>query len=258
MLIRLHVRLRAALWLAVVWLGVCMAPAFAAPVNDSVTAPLLPHVAERLATHQPLLIIAFGSSSTEGVGASSPAATYPARLQALLAAAMPDDEAVAVRNRGIGGEDADDMLQRLPRILDEHPDLVIWQTGSNDPLRDVPLDRFIDETKTGIRLIQAAGADVMLMEPQLCRVLAAHGDAIAYRDAVRSVAAETGVPVVRRFDLMRAWLASGVLTTEQMLSPDGLHMADAGYAKLAEAVAHMILRHTVPPRVAAVSSSQAR
>ena len=38
---------------------------------------------------QALRIIAFGSSSTEGVGASSPAATYPSRLLADLKASSP-------------------------------------------------------------------------------------------------------------------------------------------------------------------------
>src|SRR5579871_5623313 len=81
-----------------------------------------------------LTIIALGSSSTEGVGASSPAHTYPALLQKQLRAALPK-VAVKVVNRGIGGQDVDDMMRRLPAIIGERPDLIIWQTGSNDPLR---------------------------------------------------------------------------------------------------------------------------
>ena len=101
--------------------------------------------------HLPLRIIAFGSSSTEGIGASSPAATYPSRLLAALTAALPAGQRVIVFNRGIGGEDADDMLRRLPAVIAERPDLIIWQTGSNDPLRAVPLDRFVQETMAGVR-----------------------------------------------------------------------------------------------------------
>jgi hypothetical protein len=52
---------------------------------ESTGTSVLPHVAARLAQHQPLSIIAFGSSSTEGVGASSPAHAYPAQLQVDLA-----------------------------------------------------------------------------------------------------------------------------------------------------------------------------
>jgi hypothetical protein len=40
-----------------------------------------------------------------------------------------------------------------------------------------------------------------------------------------------------------------------MLSPDGLHMADGGYAKLADAVALEILRRTEPQHVAMDTAS---
>jgi acyl-CoA thioesterase-1 len=209
----------------------------------------LSHVMERLAAHQPVRIIAFGSSSTEGVGASSPAATYPSRLQAALVAAWPMRQ-VVVLNRGIGGEDADDMARRLPAVIAEHPDLIIWQTGSNDPLRDLPLDRFVQETTAGVQEIRSARIDLMLLEPQLCRQLEGKATSIEYRDALRTIGTEMDVPVIRRYDLMRSWLADGVLTPAEMLSPDGLHMADGGYAKLADAIAADILRDTQPPRIA--------
>ena len=71
-----------------------------------------------------------------------------------------------------------------------------------------------------------------------------------YRDALRAIGKGMDVPVIRRYDLMRAWLANGVLTPAQMLAPDGLHMADGGYAKLADAVATDILRRAEPRLVA--------
>ncbi len=125
-------------------------PAFAGGTQTMPDSGRLLRVIERLATHQPVRIIAFGSSSTEGAGASSPAATYPSRLQVVLNAAWEPRQHVIVLNRGIGGEDADDMMQRLPALIAEHPDLIIWQTGSNDPLRNVPLERFEQETRAGI------------------------------------------------------------------------------------------------------------
>jgi len=216
----------------------------------------LTRVASRLAARQKLRIIAFGSSSTEGIGASSPAAAYPSRLQAALAAALRGRE-VVVLNRGIGGEDADDMARRLPAVIAEHPDLIIWQTGSNDPLRDVPLDRFVQETVAGIQAIRAAHIDVMLMEPQLCHALDGTATTPGYRDALRAIGERMDVPVIRRYDMMRGWLADGVLTPAQMLSPDGLHMADGGYARLADAIARDIL-HRAEPRVATTDAALSR
>jgi acyl-CoA thioesterase I len=226
-----------------------VAPAFA---GDSPPDPLQ-HVALRLAQHAPLRITAFGSSSTEGVGASSPAATYPSRLLKDLSALLPEKQRVVVLNRGIGGEDANAMAKRLPAIIAERPDLIIWQTGSNDALRGVPVSRFIDETVSGVRAIRAAHIDVMLMEPQLCKALEGKEASPLYRDVVRLIGEDMQVPVIRRYDLMRDWLATGVLTASEMLSPDGLHMTDGGYAKLAEIIAADIVHGANPPLVARAS-----
>jgi acyl-CoA thioesterase I len=225
-------------------------PAFAGSARTMSDSARLLHVIERMAAHQLVRIIAFGSSSTEGVGASSPSATYPSRLQVVLTAAWASRLPVVVLNRGVGGEDADDMARRLPTVIAEHPDLIIWQTGSNDPLRGVPLARFEQETTAGIDEIRAAHIDVMLLEPQLCRELENKPVSVEYRDALRAIGEAMDVTVIRRYDLMRQWVADGVLTPEQMLSPDGLHMADGGYAKLADAIADDIRQATEPRRVA--------
>ena len=217
-------------------LGVALmsAPAPGAPMPAT-----LPHVALRIRHAAPLRIVAFGSSSTEGVGASSPAASYPSRLQAVLRAALHGR--VEVVNAGIGGQDAEDMARRIPAVIALRPDLVIWQTGSNDPLRGVPVARFVDLTRDGVVALRRAGIDVMLMEQQDCAVLRAHAGSLAYRDALRRLAAELRVPLVRRYDLMHAWLADGALTPAQLYYHDGLHMTDGGYAMLAEAVGRQIL-----------------
>ena len=225
-------------------------PAFADDQPRAIDHAHLTRVAMRLAAHQPVRIIAFGSSSTEGVGASSLAGSYPSRLLVDLTAILPQHQQISVLNRGIGGEDADDMVRRLPTIINEHPDLIIWQTGTNDPLRKLPLDRFVQETIAGIQAIRAAHIDLMLMEPQLCRELDGKPASYRYRDALRAIGVGMDVPLIRRYDMMRDWLADGVLTPKQMLAPDGLHMADGGYAKLAEAVAADILHLAAPPRIA--------
>jgi len=213
-------------------------PAWAAsPDRDPL---VLPHTAAALADHDPLRIVAFGSSSTEGIGATSPAASYPSRLQVELGAALPKLPVIVV-NRGRGGEDAEDMARRLPGIIAQHPDLVIWQTGTNDALHDVPLARFVTLTRAGILAMRAAGIDVMLIEPQRCRALDAIPDAGRYREAVRALGAEFGVPVIRRYDLMLLWTKGGPPNRGQLMSGDGLHMGDGGYALLAKEVARTIL-----------------
>ncbi len=209
---------------------------------EETEVPDLPHVARQIAIGAPLRIVAFGSSSTEGIGASSPLKAYPARLQADLRTKLHGIE-VTVLNRGIGGEHVDDMLKRLDRdVIGAEPQLVIWQTGSNDPLRGVTVEHFREATLDAVKRIRDAGIDIVLMEPQWCPKLESTPGADRFRTAVREIGAELDVPVIRRADLMHGWVRDGRLTTKQLFAPDGLHMADRGYALLAEAAAESILR----------------
>lgn len=232
--------------LAVVLTSLSIPALSALALSAPAQAAGLPHVAQRLTTGRILHITAFGSSSTEGIGASSKAASYPSLLQADLDVMLPHGRIALVANRGIGGEDIDDMMRRLPAIMAERPELVIWQIGSNDPLRAVPVARFITLTRQGIKTLRAAGIDVMLMGPQLCRKLQANATTDQFRDAIVSIGRQMHVPVIRRYTMMQAWLAHKQLTETEMLSPDGLHMADGGYAMLARAVAREILRDSQP------------
>jgi hypothetical protein len=72
----------------------------------------LPHVASKLISGQPVVIVAFGSSSTNGYGATSPEFTYPNRLAAQLHRRYPGAD-ITIINRGKGGDDAPEMMKRL-------------------------------------------------------------------------------------------------------------------------------------------------
>jgi lysophospholipase L1-like esterase len=133
------------------------------------------------------------------------------------------------------------MMARLPGIIAEHPDLVIWQTGSNDALRLVPLEHFVAQTIAGIDQMERAGIDVMLMEPQLASRLAGTAQGALFVQAVRDIAHREHVFDIPRYDLMHQWLNDGELTYKQMMSTDGLHMSDGGYDLLAKSVCDTIL-----------------
>src|SRR5436309_2995420 len=77
----------------------CTAPAGLAQLNRA-----LPHFAERVALGGPVTVIAIGSSSTAGAGATSSAASYPSRLEVALKARFPG-VAITVLNRGVNGEE---------------------------------------------------------------------------------------------------------------------------------------------------------
>src|SRR5262249_29404994 len=96
----------------------------------------LPHTAKRLISGEPLQIVAMGSSSTAGAGASAPSASYPSRLEAELRTRFPHVP-ITVINRGVNGERSNEMLSRFEHdVIEEKPDLVLWQVGSNSVLHD--------------------------------------------------------------------------------------------------------------------------
>jgi lysophospholipase L1-like esterase len=200
----------------------------------------LPRTRTRLITGQSLTIVALGSSSTEGVGASDGAHNYPSRLEAELRERFPRS-AITVINRGISGDDSAGMLERFQRdVLDLRPDLLIWQAGTNAALHDDSVASFAADLERGINLARAAGIDVMLMEPQNAPRVNANAISHAFVRKLHLVSQAERVPMVMRYEIMAHWISTGQFAMADMISPDGLHMTDASYHCLGRIVAAMI------------------
>lgn len=223
----------------------CVVP----PELGELGAPL-PRMAARLRAGAPLTIVALGSSSTEGFGASRPERSYPSRLAALLREKFPGLP-IRVLNRGVGGEMAPQMAARLERdVLAEKPDLVIWQLGTNSVLHDIDPADEIGVAKSVIARIRETGADVMLMDLQYAPGVLLHG---RYREmlyVLAGVARSEDVPIVRRFAMMRYWAEEGTMSLRVMLATDRLHMSDASYDCLARQVARTIVAARDEPQLA--------
>lgn len=197
-----------------------------------------------------LTILAFGSSSTEGSGATTPEATYPARLAARLRRAMPKLR-LAVLNRGMGGQDVVEMLARLEAdVLAAAPTLVIWQASANAALRGMGPEVFRAMMAAGLARLRAAGADVVLMDSQRAPRLLAIPDYGRYATVMAELAAAQHLPLFSRSKLMRRWEAAGTPSAD-MLGADGLHHNDRGYDCLAAALAGSITTALQPQTVMA-------
>ena len=203
----------------------------------------LPHVAGKLAAGQAVEIVAFGSSSTAGYGASSPEFNYPNRLAAQLRRRYPSVE-ITVVNRGKGGEDAQEMLKRLQtEVIDMKPDLVIWQVGTNAVLRNLDPGETEQLVEDGITRIQAAGADVVLVDPQYSpRVNERAESAGKMVRLLRKAAEIRHVGIFPRFEVMRDWHEKQAIPIDNFLISDGLHMSDWGYACFAQLLGDDIIR----------------
>jgi acyl-CoA thioesterase-1 len=214
------------------------------------------HIRERISKGLPLKIVAIGSSSTFGSGASSPAASYPSRLEAELKARLPGLP-VTVLNKGIGGEEANQMVARFDAdVLDESPDLVVWQVGSNSVLLNHPVPGTI--IHQGVERLKASGAEVVLMNPQYAPKIIAKGDAAQQSvDVITATARDEEVGLFDRFTTMRYWYEAEKLPFEQFLTPDGVHMNDWGYACVAKLLASAIADGAKPPAATATVSPAA-
>jgi acyl-CoA thioesterase I len=217
---------------AAVAAGLCAGP----PSGLPIVAPL-PHFAARVNEGGPLNIVAVGSSSTWGTGASSPDFSYPSRLAVALRQHFPKID-IHVENRGKGGEDAPEELARLPAdVVALHPDLAIWQVGTNAVLRRDDLGTDGEWMREGVELLKRGGIDVVLMDLQVApRVLDRPGYA-TMEELIADTAVEQHVGLFRRFALMRYWQSSHSPDAPPMIGTDGLHMTDAGYSCLAEDLA---------------------
>ncbi|KQT12705.1 MULTISPECIES: SGNH/GDSL hydrolase family protein [unclassified Bradyrhizobium] len=214
------------------------------PKGGSKTMGSLPHVAGKLAAGQSVVIVAFGSSSTQGFGASSPEFNYPNRLAAQLRRHYPTAD-ITVINAGVGGEDAPEMMKRLQtQVIDVHPDLVIWQVGTNAVLRNLDPGDTVKLVEEGISRIQAAGGtDIVLVDPQYSPAVNQRAESAGKMVKLLGKAAELRhVGIFPRFEVMRDWHEKQAIPVEGFVIADGLHMNDWGYACFAQLLGDDIIR----------------
>ncbi|GAA4359300.1 arylesterase [Kangiella marina] len=160
------------------------------------------------------VILAFGDSLTDGVGASRDSA-YPQVLAEL--------SGLRVINEGVSGETTVEGVTRLPIVLGTHePDLVILMEGGNDILRNMSHAQAKSNLAQMIQMIRLSGAEVVMLgipEKNLFSDSADFYDQLAEE-----------YNVVYDGEIM-----SKLLKTRSLKS-DSIHLNSAGYQKLAERI----------------------
>jgi acyl-CoA thioesterase I len=215
----------------------------------------LPRTTRLLVSGLPIKIVALGSSSTYGVGASASAASYPNRLAEELVRRFPG-QTFTVLNRGVSGEDLSDMLARLDTaVIREKPDLVLWQLGTNSVLDGKAVRPQASLLRKGLARLKATGADVVLIDPQYVPEVIAKRHADEMVSLIATTAKEERVDHFRRFELMRHWRETEHLPFKRFVSRDGLHMNDWGYACLAKGLGLAIAEAAERPTTTAIGPS---
>ncbi len=203
-----------------------------APSADIAAPTPLPRVAAALEAKRPVRVLALGTAAAAGGSLN----TYPSKLETILEKAFKGLDVVMV-NRGVSGEVAALTAERLKTQAGlERPDLVLWQVGTNDALMRVPVEEFATTVRDTVRWLKERDMDVVLVGLQY--TLRANDDEYyaAMRKALRTIAAEENVPLVRRFEAMQ-------FIEKAKQSDDGPSL-DQSYRCMAEHVAHAIVVST--------------
>ena len=165
----------------------------------------LKHVAEAVKKERRLTIAVVGTGSSILAGPDGPRSAYPARLEAALKQRLPS-VAVKVVTLVRTRMSAEDLAQGMAKLLvDEKPDLVIWQTGTLDAIRRIEPDDFRAALDEGVETLHKGGADVILMNMQYSPrtdIMVALGP---YADNMRVVAQQHEIQLFDRLAIMRHW-----------------------------------------------------
>lgn len=229
---------------AIVGAALLAAPAGACPADARPTPALVlaPPAAERVRDGQVLRILAIGSSSTAGVGASRPQMTYPSQLALRLVEALGEGS-VEITNAGVSGESAPATVKRLEAFLaqGERPDVVLWQVGTNDVIFGGTPERLGALVRRGLDAAAKADVAAVIIDQQYFPLILDVPKYERFVAAVEDAAGERQVPVLRRYAMMKQWAADDPEGFRGLFAWDRFHMNDRGYACLAGQLADAII-----------------
>jgi ABC-type amino acid transport substrate-binding protein len=170
---------------------------------------LLQRVTAAVGKEKTLRIVVLGGTSSTLPGADGATFAYPARLEAALNQRLPGIKVSVVAHtkpRTLVAE----MSENIDKLLvDDKPNLVIFQTGTYDAVRGTDPEEFRSEVDDGVERLQAGGADVILMNMQYSPRTESIVAVGPYADGIRWVAREREVPVFDRLAVMRHWYEAG-------------------------------------------------
>ncbi|HEX2839991.1 SGNH/GDSL hydrolase family protein [Hyphomicrobium sp.] len=188
---------------------------------------------------RPVRVVALGSSSTVGVGASSPLASYPVRLENDLEGVI-DGLKVEMFTRGQSGEVAEGAAERIKaQVAEIKPDLVVWQVGTNDALARIDAEDFGNQLRETLTWLASHKIDVVLIDPQYIERLSQDPLYTGIVNEIATVASEMRVLLVNRYDAMADLARQHPGST--YLANDRFHLNDLGYRCMAEYAARAIV-----------------
>ena len=214
-------------------------PSCDAPGTPREKAFATPRLKRLLSKGTDVRIAAYGTSATQGTGASSQENSYPLQLQAILRRNLKHAH-INVDNMGVPGEIAAETAVRiLTELASDPPGFLIWQTGVNDGVNDVAVTRFETSMRSTIDAARRTGVELLIVGQHYTSRLADNPHYNAIGRAMERIAREKGVALVDRFAAMRAIVTAR--GKEDMLADDNFHLNDYGYRCMAEQIGKSVI-----------------
>jgi len=214
-------------------------PSCVVPDNLLFVDSSLQRVATAVGKQRQLNVAVFGTGSSTLAGADGPNLAYPARLGAALNQRLLN-VTVKIATRTKAGQTADGMRRDIKTLLvDEKPDLVVWQTGTVDAIRRVELDDFRAALEAGVDTLHGGGSDAILMNMQYSPRTESMIAVGPYVDEMRAVAQQRDVPLFDRFAIMRYWADEGAFDFNAAGRDNGL--AQRVHDCLGRAIASLVI-----------------
>jgi lysophospholipase L1-like esterase len=183
--------------------------------------------------------VALGDSTVEGVGASRRELNYVSRIHARLRERYP---AAVMRNLGVGGATSADVRDRQLRpAVEFRPHLVTLSVGPNDITQGVSVQQYEGNVQAILETLSRNTPAVIVVNllPDLGVTARFRGGphaervtrlSVEFNGALRRAAGRNATELVDLYTASR----EEVPRRPELLSRDGYHPSDAGYARWAE------------------------
>ncbi len=188
---------------------------------------------QKLASGEPLTIIALGDSLTRGWMVRK---GYLEFFAEMLKKNYPDCD-VTIMNRGIPGDTAEGGLFRLREdVLDCDPDLVLVQFALNDAFTGIPPERFKNTIKTIVDRVRSDTCAEILL---LTSVPIMHQDvdfmAENFYNRLIEISNEETIPIALVHQYWKKKISEGT-DIRSLVQMDMVHPNVEGYRLMAEAI----------------------
>lgn len=204
------------------------------------TDATLPGLAKRIAAHAPVKVVVIGTSYSAFAGTDRDKVSYVGPLKTELARRFPNS-AVELVDKSIPRQTALQMVERMERdVVPEKPQLVIWQTGTTDAVRNVDPAEFKRALVQGQKILRKSGADIAMINMQYARAPANVIRYEPYAEGMETVSGMKGVVLFRRLDIMRHWVASGQFDFDDVPPAERMALVERAQICVARLLADLI------------------